>query len=99
MANLERQVRRYEQMGILRSRESLFQELMILGGRLKYAALVDLPIGEGIDQWLAYIRGASDRDLAMAIAHGYYQADSLAMAVIEASDSQLQLRLCNRIKE
>ena len=53
MANLERKARRFEQMGILRSRESLFQELMLLGGRLKSAALVDLSIGEGIDQWLA----------------------------------------------
>ena len=99
MANLERQVRRFEQMGILRSRESMFQELMILGGRLKYAALVELGIAEGIDQWLAYIREAPDHELVMAIAHGYYQADSLAMAVIEASDAKLQLRRQDRIRE
>jgi hypothetical protein len=86
IANLERHVQRAARMEVLRSRESMLQDLMLLGGRLKYASLTDLGIKEGIDQWLEYARTASDKDLAMAIAHGYYQADSLAMATIEASD-------------
>jgi len=99
ITSLERQVQRYERMKVLRSRESMLQELMVLGGRLKYASLTDLEIGEGIDQWLAYIRAGSSHDLAMAIAHGYYQADSLAMAAIEASDSKLQMQMRAAIKD
>jgi len=86
MANLERQVRRVEYMKVLHTRNSMLQELVVLGGRLKFASLTDLGIGAGIDAWLEYARTASDEDLAVAIAHGYYQADSLAMAAIEASD-------------
>lgn len=86
MANLERQVRRVEYIRVLQTRNSMLQELMVLGGRLKFASLTNLNIEEGIDQWLEYARTASDEDLAAAIAHGYYQADSLAMAAIEASD-------------
>lgn len=86
MGNLERMVRRVEYMEILRTRESMLQELVVLGGRLKFASLTNLGIEEGIEQWLEYARTLNDEDLAAAISHGYYQADSLAMAAIEASD-------------
>lgn len=99
ISNLERHVQRYERMGILRTRESMLQELMVLGGRLKYACLTDLGIGEGIDTWLNHIRGLSDADLSRSIAHGYWQADSLAMAAIEASDGKVGMQMRKRINE
>ncbi len=99
IGNLERHVVRFERMGILKSRESMLQELTLLGGRLKYACLTDLGIGEGIDIWLNHIRGLSDEDLTRAIAHGYFQADSLAMAAIEASDARREMQMRKRINE
>jgi len=99
IANLERDVQRFERMKVLKSRESMLQELMLLGGRLKYTSMTDLGISEGIDHWLNYVRGASDEDLAKAIAHGYHQADSLAMAAIEASDLQTEVRMRQRIDD
>jgi hypothetical protein len=97
IAYLEREIRRYQRMEITESRDSMLGELMLLGGRLQYVCLTDLGIRAGIDEWLKYARGASNRDLAAAIAHGYYQADQLAMAAIEASDHQRERRLCDRI--
>ncbi len=99
IANLERDVQRFERMKVLKSRESMLQELMLLGGRLKYTSMTDLGISEGIDHWLNYIRGASDEDLAKAIAHGFHQADSLAMAAIEASDVRIGMQMRKRINE
>lgn len=97
IANLERQVHRIERMEILKSRESMLHELMLLGGRLKYCSMTDLGIDEGIDAWLNYIRGASDEQLSVAIAHGFYQADQLAMQAIEAFDMQQEIRMRQRI--
>jgi len=99
IGNLERHVQRFERMGTLRTRESMLQELTLLGGRLNYACLTDLGIGEGIDAWLNHIRGLSDEDLTRAIAHGYWQADSLAMAAIEASDERIGMQMRKRINE
>ena len=50
MGYLERQVRKYERLELTNTRESMLQELMVLGGRLKYASLTDLGIAQGIDQ-------------------------------------------------
>src|ERR1019366_6175273 len=94
---LERELRRLERMQLTQTRESMLQELMLLGGRLKYASMTDLGIDQGIDQWLNYVRGASDEELAKAIAHGYYQANSLAMAAIEASDMQITVKMQQRL--
>ncbi len=99
IGNLERHVQRFERMDILRTRESMLQELTLLGGRLNYACLTDLGIGEGIDTWLNHVRGLSDEDLTRAIAHGYWQADSLAMAAIEASDARIGMQMRKRINE
>lgn len=99
MGFLERQIRKYERLELTKTRESMLQELMVLGGRLKYASLTNLGIDQGIDQWLDYIRGATDSDLAAAIAHGYYQADTLAMAAIEANDLHTGIQMRQRIDE
>ncbi len=96
---LERQICKYERLELTKTRESMLQELMVLGGRLKYASLTNLGIDQGIDQWLNYIRGATDNDLAAAIAHGYYQADTLAMAAIEANDLHTGIQMRQRIDE
>src|SRR5450755_3899284 len=45
MSHLESQVLRFQRMKILRSRQSMLQELVVLGGLLKYAPLTDLEIG------------------------------------------------------
>ncbi len=99
MGHLERQIRKYERLELTNTRESMLQELMVLGGRLKYASLTDLGIGGGIDQWRDYARGISDRDLSAAIAHAYYQADTLAMAAIEANDHHRGIQMRQRINE
>ncbi len=93
MAHMEREVQRYERMGIIKTREALFHELMLLGGRLTYCSMTDLGIGEGIEAWLNYVRGASDQEITIAIAQGSYQADRLAMAAIEASDLQQEVKM------
>ncbi len=99
IGSLERQIRKYERLDLINTRESMLQELMVLGGRLKYASLTNLGIEAGIDQWLNYARGVSDSDLAAAIAHGYYQADTLAMAAIEANDQNVGMQMRRRINE
>ena len=99
MGFLERQIRKYERLELTNTRASMLQELMVLGGRLKYASLTNLGIDAGIDQWLNYARGASDSDMAAAIAHGYYQADTLAMAAIEANDLHIGMQMRQRIDE
>src|SRR5450755_365988 len=99
IGKLERDVQRFQRMKVLQTRESMLQELMVLGGRLTYASLTDLGIEEGIEHWLNYIRGACDEDLAMAIAHGYWQADHVAMAASEVSDAKMGMQMRKRINE
>lgn len=99
IAHIEYEVHRFDRMGIVKTREAMFHELMILGGRLTYCSMTDLGIEQGIDAWLNYIRGASDEQLTIAIAQGYYQADRLAMAAIEASDMKVGVEMRRRIDD
>ena len=99
IANMEREIHRIERMGIVRTREAMFHELMLLGGRLTYCSMTNLGIGEGIEAWLNYVRGTSDQEITIAIAQGYLQADRLAMAAIEASDLQQEGKMRRRIEE
>jgi hypothetical protein len=97
IAHMEREVHRFDRMGIVKTREAMFHELMLLGGRLTYCSMTDLGIDEGIDAWLNYVRGASNEDLTIAIAQGFYQADRLAMAAIDASDMKVGMEMRHRI--
>jgi hypothetical protein len=99
IAHLGIELQRYQRLEVLKSRDLMLAELMLLGGRLNYASMTDLGIGASIDEWLNYVRGASDGDLAAAIAHGFYQADRLAMAAIEASDLQRERQMRDRTDE
>lgn len=94
----ERALLRYQRMKLLESRRSMEQELVLLGGRLNYTGLVNLGIQAGLDQWIAYMRAASDEELAAAIAHAYYQADSRDVAVVKERDNETASQMRKHIK-